>query len=81
MGKLKIISMKQLREEFTPIKKGLQKGKSYLLMYRSKPLCTLNPFEDQQISTAQKPQNKKKNTSTKKEKSQKTYNLKKVFHP
>lgn len=42
----KIISMKQLREHFTPIKKGLRRGDSYLLMYRSKPLATLVPYQE-----------------------------------
>ncbi len=42
----KIISMKQLREHFAPIKKGLRRGDSYLLMYRSKPLATLIPYKE-----------------------------------
>lgn len=40
-----IISMKQLREHFEPIREGLERGESYLLMYRSKPLGTLLPYE------------------------------------
>lgn len=40
-----IISMKQLREQFEPIRDGLDRGESYLLMYRSKPLATLLPYE------------------------------------
>lgn len=42
---MQIISMKQLREHFEPIREGLEKGESYLLMYRSKPLGTLLPYE------------------------------------
>lgn len=41
---MKIISMKQLRKNFSPIRKGLNRGQSYLLMYRSKPLATLQPY-------------------------------------
>ncbi len=42
---MQIISMKQLREHFEPIREGLENGESYLLMYRSKPLGTLLPYE------------------------------------
>ncbi|MBD3279502.1 MAG: hypothetical protein GF390_02195 [Candidatus Pacebacteria bacterium] len=42
---MQIISMKELRENFTPIKKGLRKGKSYLLIYRSKPLAKIIPHQ------------------------------------
>lgn len=37
--------MKQLREHFEPIREGLERGESYLLMYRSKPLGTLLPYD------------------------------------
>lgn len=36
--------MKQLRQKFTPIRKSLEKGDQYLLMYRSKPLAVLRPY-------------------------------------
>lgn len=36
--------MKQLRQKFDPIRKGLEKGESYLLMYRSKPLGIMRPY-------------------------------------
>jgi len=42
---MKIVSMKQLREKFHPIRKSLEKGESFLLMYRSKPLGILRPYE------------------------------------
>lgn len=44
--------MKQLREHFEPIRDGLEAGESYLLMYRSKPLGTLLPYE-QGVQTRQ----------------------------
>ncbi len=53
-----IISMKQLREQFEPIRDGLARGESYLLMYRSKPLATLLPYEqstDLQALTSTQP--------------------------
>jgi hypothetical protein len=44
---MKIISMKQLRQNFDPIRKGLERGETYLLMYRSKPLGVLRPYSAQ----------------------------------
>ena len=44
---MKIVSMKQLRQKFGPIKKSLEKGESFLLMYRSKPLGVLRPYESE----------------------------------
>jgi len=44
---MQIISMKQLREHFEPIKKGLNKGTEYLLLYRSKPLAVISPYKNQ----------------------------------
>ena len=41
---MKIISMKQLRQRFDPIRKGLERGETYLLMYRSKPLGVMRPY-------------------------------------
>ncbi|MBT4124573.1 MAG: hypothetical protein HN981_02530 [Candidatus Pacebacteria bacterium] len=41
---MKIISMKQLRQKFAPIRKSLEKGESFLLMYRSKPLGVIRPY-------------------------------------
>ncbi|HCR81004.1 MAG: hypothetical protein UY47_C0003G0039 [Parcubacteria group bacterium GW2011_GWB1_49_7] len=41
---MKIISMKQLRQKFDPIRKGLERGETYLLMYRSKPLGVMRPY-------------------------------------
>lgn len=42
---MKIVSMKQLRQKFTPIRKALERGESFLLMYRSKPLGVIRPYE------------------------------------
>ncbi len=41
---MKIISMKQLRQKFGPIRKGLNRDEEYLLMYRSKPLAVIRPY-------------------------------------
>ena len=42
---MKIVSMKQLRQKFSPIRKAINKGESFLLMYRSKPLAVIRPYE------------------------------------
>lgn len=42
---MKIVSMKQLRQNFEPLRKGLNRGESYMLMYRAKPLAVLRPYE------------------------------------
>lgn len=39
--------MKQLRQKFSPIRKGLERGEQYLLMYRSKPLGIIRPYSAQ----------------------------------
>lgn len=36
--------MKQLRQKFGPVRKGLDRGEEYLLMYRSKPLAVIRPY-------------------------------------
>jgi hypothetical protein len=41
---MNIISMKQLRENFEPIRKKIEKGQPFLLLYRSKPLATITPY-------------------------------------
>lgn len=38
------ISVKQLREEFPKIKKALQKGDNFILIYHSKPLAEIYPY-------------------------------------
>ena len=48
---MKIISMKQLRQKFDPIRKGLEHGETYLLMYRSKPLGVMRPYSPQTDAT------------------------------
>ncbi len=40
------ISTKELRTKFPSIKKDLSKGIHFVLIYRSKPLATLVPFEN-----------------------------------
>lgn len=37
--------MKQLRQKFSPIRKALGKGESFLLMYRSKPIAVIRPYD------------------------------------
>ena len=41
---MKIVTMKQLRQKFGPVRKGLERGEEYLLMYRSKPLAVVRPY-------------------------------------
>lgn len=43
--------MKQLRQKFGPMRKALERGKEFLLMYRSKPLAVIRPYSA--ISDAQ----------------------------
>lgn len=38
-----IISVKELREHFSRFKEGIEHGKSFLLVYRSRPLAELRP--------------------------------------
>lgn len=45
---MKIISMKQLRQKFASMRRALERGESYLLMYRSKPLAVIRPYEPKQ---------------------------------
>ncbi|MFH2118605.1 MAG: hypothetical protein ABII10_02635 [Candidatus Paceibacterota bacterium] len=41
---MKIIAMKQLRQKFGPMRKALDRGEDFLLMYRSKPLAVIRPY-------------------------------------
>lgn len=43
--------MKQLRENFAPIRDALLNGEEYLLLYRSKPLAVLSPHKEGQIES------------------------------
>lgn len=38
------ISVKQLREEFPKIRKALQKGDNFILIYHSQPLAEIAPY-------------------------------------
>ena len=40
---MNIISMKQLREDFSSVKQRLQAGEELLLIYRSQPLAKIRP--------------------------------------
>ena len=40
---MNIISMKQLREDFSTVKQRLQAGEELLLIYRSQPLAEIKP--------------------------------------
>lgn len=42
---MNIISMKQLREDFSAIKQRLQAGEELLLIYRSQPLAEIRPIK------------------------------------
>jgi len=39
--------MKQLRQKFGPMRKALERGEEFLLMYRSKPLAVVRPYSAQ----------------------------------
>ena len=45
---MKIVTMKQLRQKFGPVRKGLDRGEEYLLMYRAKPLAVIRPYSADQ---------------------------------
>ena len=45
---MKIVTMKQLRQKFSPVRKGLDRGEEYLLMYRAKPLAVIRPYSADQ---------------------------------
>ena len=47
---INIISVKELRENFPVIRKGLKEKRVYLLVYRSKPLAKLLPFDFEEES-------------------------------
>lgn len=47
--KINIISVKQLRENFTEVKEGVEQGKNYLLIYRSLPLAEIIPVRKQRF--------------------------------
>lgn len=42
---MNIISMKQLREDFSAVKQRLQAGEKLLLIYRSQPLAEIKPVK------------------------------------
>jgi antitoxin (DNA-binding transcriptional repressor) of toxin-antitoxin stability system len=44
----KYLSTKQLREEFPEVRDGLKRGNSYVLLYRSKPLAEIRPFDEKE---------------------------------
>lgn len=44
---MNIISVKQLREQFPAISRGIRQGKRYLLIYRSKPLAEIRPVHEE----------------------------------
>ena len=89
---MKIISMKQLREEFGPIKEALESGESFLLMYRSRPLAKITPADDElQLSELSSKKKKSDQPSTspppipvinfEKKKDISKFNLKNVLSP
>jgi len=50
---MNIISVKQLRENFGFLKSELEQGKSFLLMYRSRPLAQLKPVKQKKFPSTQ----------------------------
>ncbi len=43
--KVNIISVNQLRQNFALLKKAIERGESYILVYRSKPLAEIKPIQ------------------------------------
>lgn len=41
-----VISVKELREKFPVIRSELKKGKSFLIIYKSKPIAELKPLKN-----------------------------------
>lgn len=39
------VSMKELREDFGKVRRGLNRGEKYLLVYRSKVLAEIKPVK------------------------------------
>ncbi|MBI4129873.1 hypothetical protein HY468_01005 [Candidatus Roizmanbacteria bacterium] len=53
---MNIISVKQLREQFPAISRGIRQGKWYLLIYRSKPLAEIHPITNTSVLTEKEDQ-------------------------
>lgn len=45
---INMISVKELRENFDKLKTDLEDGKSFILLYRSKPLAEIKPFKQKE---------------------------------
>lgn len=48
---MNIISTKQLRENFEMVKRGIEEGLSFILIYRSKPLAEIKPIKKSQLES------------------------------
>lgn len=46
--KIRTISTKELREDFSKVKAAMKAGQSLVLMYRSRPLAEIKPFKQKQ---------------------------------
>ena len=46
---MQAISVKELRQKFPFVKSELQKGTSFLIIYNSRPIAKLLPFEGEKI--------------------------------
>ena len=56
---MKIISVKQLRENFDQVKQAMESGQSLILVYRSKPLAEIRPFFEEESELSKKVRIKK----------------------
>lgn len=52
----KTISVKDLRLNFRQIREDLEKGVKFVVIYRSKPIGELTPFQDLSMSLTEKKQ-------------------------
>lgn len=55
---INMVSTKQLRENFWEIKEGIERGLSYILIYRSQPLAKITPIEKKGPLYSRKADNK-----------------------
>jgi len=51
---MRTISVTELREDFNRLKEGIEKGLSYILIYRSRPLAEIKPIEKAEESEEEK---------------------------
>ncbi len=46
---MKMISVKQLRQNFVEVKEAVEEGENFILLYRSKPIAQIKPYKSSNI--------------------------------